>query len=101
MRRAMPSAVHCGLSRHPRFLLHEPRSLVADTVLPRRVCSAACDEIDWTGSQKSIWEQVPATWDQEKTLWKTVVEACGCGGAAQAAPPLFVVLAATANLFLN
>ena len=41
-----------------------------------------------------------ATWEEVKADTKTYVEACGCGGAAQAAP-LFAALAAVANHFLN
>jgi hypothetical protein len=40
------------------------------------------------------------TWDSEKPNVKASAEACGCGGAAQAAPALFVALAAVANHFL-
>jgi hypothetical protein len=41
-----------------------------------------------------------ATWDSQKAGVKVGAEACGCGGAAQAAPALFVALAAVANHFL-
>jgi hypothetical protein len=40
------------------------------------------------------------TWDSEKPNVKASAEACGCGGVAQAAPALFVALAAVANHFL-
>ena len=40
------------------------------------------------------------TWDGIKPGVKAYVVACGCGGAAQAAP-LFAALAAIVNHFLN
>ena len=39
-------------------------------------------------------------WEAKKPDVKTGAEACGCGGAAQAAP-LFAALAAVVNHFLN
>ena len=52
---------------------------------------AVCDGLDF-GEQ--------GTWEEAKAGSKAQVEACGCGGAAQAAP-LFAALAAVANHFLN
>ena len=55
---------------------------------------AACDGKSFAD------EDGTATWEQEKPEIKAHVEACGCGGAAQAAP-LFAALAAIVNHFLN
>jgi hypothetical protein len=55
---------------------------------------ADCDGLSFTNGGGT------ATWEEVKADTKTSVEACGCGGAAQAAP-LFAALAAVANHFLN
>lgn len=53
------------------------------------------------GLEFAFEESKPAkTWEEGKADTKATVEACGCGGAAQAAP-LFAAMAAVANHFLN
>jgi hypothetical protein len=56
---------------------------------------AACDGFEFADEDGGT-----ATWEQSKPGVKTMVEECGCAGAAQVAP-LFTVLAAVANHFLN
>jgi hypothetical protein len=55
---------------------------------------ASCDGLEFTAEEGTM------KWEDAKAATKTTVEACGCGGAAQAAP-LFAALAAVANHFLN
>ena len=64
-------------------------------------CPAGCqDAIDTMYSDCGGCEEGGAAWDDSNAAMKTSLEAIGCAGAAQTAP-LFAVLAAVANHFLN
>jgi hypothetical protein len=64
-------------------------------------CPAGCqDAIDTMYSDCGGCESDDGAFDDSNAEMKTTMEAIGCAGAAQTAP-LFAVLAAVANHFLN
>ena len=74
--------------------------MTGNTVTADMDCPAGC-QASVDGMYTDCDSELGDAWESSKPTMKAGVEAIGCGGAAEAAPAIFVALAAVASHFLN